>query len=296
MSTEIYFFSGTGNSLVVARTIAGSTGGTAISIPSLLRRRSIATEADSVGLVFPCYLAQLHGIPLIVEAFIKRLESLEGKYVFAVCTYGGFGPVNALPTLKNLSKLIKSAHGELSGAFSLRLPMNNLDYDHIPVPVERNQERIFNNAKPKIAVICGRIAQRKGTRHKLAKSLLGLLLAPMYSMMRRPIEDSLKMAAKIPDDSVLDFRELIPLTDNSIVVGERCDGCGTCAAVCPVGNIELIERRPVWRHHCEMCLACDEWCPRKAIHHWCKSIGKDYHHPEVKIPDMISGTSRRPKP
>jgi ferredoxin len=246
--------------------------------------------------VFPCYLAQLNGIPSIVEAFVKRLEGLAGKYIFAVCSYGGFGPVNALPTLKNLSSLIRSMGGELSGAFSVRLPLNNLDYDHMPVPVERDQELILRRASRKIEAICLRIIHRKGTRHRRMKSFTGLLLAPMYSMMRKVIEGSLRSAAKEEQGSALGFRELIPLTDKSISVDANCTGCGICADVCPVENIKLIEGKPQWRHRCEMCLACDEWCPRKAIHHWCKSIGKDYHHPGVTIADMISARGPRPKP
>lgn len=296
MSTEIYYFSGTGNSFVVAKTIAERTEGKAISIPSLLSRRNIKTEAHSVGVVFPCYLAQLYGIPLIVENFVKKMEDLEGKYVFAVCTYGGFGPVNALPTLKNLSMLIRSMNGELSGAFSVRLPLNNLDYDHIPIPVERDQEVIFARGRKKIEDICRLIIRTRGTRYALIKSVLGIILAPMYSMMKKYIEAALIKTAKVEEGSVLSFRELIPLTDKSIVVNEKCNGCGTCAEVCPVKNVEITERKPVWGHHCEMCLACDEWCPKKAIHHWCKFTGKDYHHPEVKISDLIAGTGRRLKP
>lgn len=76
-------------------------------------------------------------------------------------------------------------------------------------------------------------------------------------------------------------------TDRSIRLDDNCIGCGTCAKVCPVRNIEMVEDRPVWQHRCEMCLACDEWCPRKAIHHWCKRREIDYHHPEVKLSDML---------
>lgn len=109
----------------------------------------------------------------------------------------------------------------------------------------------------------------------------------MYQMMKKYIVISLRKNAKEPEDSNLSFHELIPLTDKSIYVDDKCNGCATCAKVCPVQNIKMIENKPVWQHHCEMCLACDEWCPTKAIHHWCKIEGKDYHHPDVTISDML---------
>jgi MinD superfamily P-loop ATPase len=70
-------------------------------------------------------------------------------------------------------------------------------------------------------------------------------------------------------------------------VDEKCTGCGTCAKVCPVNNIKIVDKRPEFQHKCEMCFACDEWCPSNAIHHWSRSEGVKYHHPDVSISDMI---------
>jgi formate hydrogenlyase subunit 6/NADH:ubiquinone oxidoreductase subunit I len=47
------------------------------------------------------------------------------------------------------------------------------------------------------------------------------------------------------------------------------------------------DNKPVWMHHCEMCFACDEWCPRQAIQHWGRAAGIKYRHPEIKISDMF---------
>ena len=53
MGTEIYYFSGTGNSLVVAKDVAEKNNGKLVSIPSLMNKKSIKTEADVIGFVFP---------------------------------------------------------------------------------------------------------------------------------------------------------------------------------------------------------------------------------------------------
>ena len=55
MSTEIYYFSGTGNSLAVAREIAEKTNGKLISIPTVIDKEHINTEADRDWDISPVY-------------------------------------------------------------------------------------------------------------------------------------------------------------------------------------------------------------------------------------------------
>ena len=293
MSFEIYYFTGTGNSLVIARGIAERIKGTLIPISAVMNNQSIKTSAGNIGIVFPSYMAHLYGIPLIVERFVKKLEDIGSKYIFAVCTCGGYESVNALPTLKNLAKLIKSLGGKLSAEYSIRLPMNNLDYSHIPIPIDKNQETMFKKCEIKLDIICQRIISGEKDKHRVIKLLFNISMTPVYLMLQNSYLRALKKYSREPDDTNLKYYELMPLTDKSIYVDEKCDGCGICAKVCPVQNIEIIESKPVWQHHCEMCYACDEWCPVKAIHHWGRAAGIKYHHPNVNISDMFRQSKRR---
>jgi ferredoxin/flavodoxin len=283
---EIYYFSGTGNSLAVARAIAARMGGAAVPIPEVIGGLKIATPADTIGVVFPTYLAPLYGVPLVVDAFFRRLEKLRSKYLFAVCTCGAYEIVNAVPTLKNLAKLIRSLGGKLSAEYSVRLPMNNLCYDHIPVPIEKRTEVIIGNSGAAIDDISNRVLTRKPGRHHFLRALLNFVMTPLYATMRKACLASLKALAREPANCNLGFRELMPLTDRSIRGDDNCNGCAICARVCPVHNIQIIEHVPVWQHRCEMCFACDEWCSRSAVHHWGRPNGAKYHHPAVKIKNM----------
>jgi len=287
MSTEIYYFSGTGNSLIVARSIAEKINGTLIAIPTVMHNQSIKTAAESIGIVFPSYMAHLYGIPLIVDRFIRKLEHMNSKYIFAVCTCGGYEIFNAVPTLKNLSRLVKLSGGKLSAEYSIRLPMNNLDYNHIPVPIDKNHETMYKKCRIKIDIISQRIIKRKKGKYRSIKSLFNLLMIPMYLLLQNTYIASLKKYSKEPEDTSLKYHELMPLTDKSIYSDERCNGCGICARVCPVQNIKIIDSKPVWQHYCEICFACAEWCPKKVIHHWGRGEDVEYHHPEVEISDMF---------
>jgi ferredoxin len=57
-------------------------------------------------------------------------------------------------------------------------------------------------------------------------------------------------------------------------VTKNCTSCGTCTAVCPVGNIEMKGKRPAWKNHCELCLACIRACTAQAIRVGNKKAGR----------------------
>jgi ferredoxin/flavodoxin len=292
MNNEIYYFSGTGNALAVAREIAKRTDAKLIPIPSVINADEIYVATQMMGIVFPSYLAVTSGVPLIIERFVKKIANIKTIHVFTVCTCGAYESVNALPSLRTLNRIIRSCGGQVSAEYSVRLPMNNLDYDHIPIPIEKDSGIIICRSKNRIDDICNCILKKRGTKYKGAKVLFLFLMTPLFRLMQKPVINGLKEKAKVPGDSKLEYSELIPLTDKSIVVDEKCIGCGTCANVCPVQNIKIVDKKPLFQHRCEMCFACDEWCPHSAIRHWSRRKGVKYHHPDVRLSDMLLNNRR----
>lgn len=284
MKISIFYFSGTGNSFAVARDISQKINGKLVSISDVMHMNKIHVDSDYMGIVFPSYIAPVVGVPLIIERFVKKISNITSINIFAICTCGGYECVNAIPSLAKLQTIIKECGGKLSAQYSIRLPMNNLDYDHIPIPINRDHDEIIRKGNIKNNDIYNRITNGKGTKFGFAKTLFFYLMMPLYALMRNPIMRDLKVKAKESEDSKLTYHELVPLTDKSIVVDVNCIGCGMCASVCPVANIEIVNKRPEFLHKCEMCFACDEWCPQNAIQHWSRDKGIKYHHPSVKTP------------
>lgn len=284
MSMEIYYFSGTGNSLAVARDIAEKTNGELISIPSVMGMEHIAPEADAIGIVFPVYYIGLNDIPLIVQNFIMKLENISSKYIFVVCTYGGgFGS-----TLKIMDHMVRSRGGRLSAGFGVQMPQNAFNK-----PLE-NREKLFNNWKNKKLTTISEYVNAKNvgrfdTDGFVSRPVVGILISMMNLSFFRPFFiKSIYRSADCQNNLDIPFAEIMPLIDRSYHADENCTGCGICVRVCPVHNIKIAEHKPAWQHHCENCLACINWCPQKAIHGYAELPNlRRYHHPDVKLSDVL---------
>ena len=48
---------------------------------------------------------------------------------------------------------------------------------------------------------------------------------------------------------------------------EKCNGCGTCVDICPVGVLEIQDEKSkvVNLDECLVCMACEVQCPETAI-------------------------------
>ena len=88
MSENVIFcYSGTGNCLDMAKTIARELGDTDII---LMRREPAVTDvrdAKRVGFVFPCYGG---GLPGGVEESLRKIQVGLTAYTFGVCQYAGY--------------------------------------------------------------------------------------------------------------------------------------------------------------------------------------------------------------
>ncbi|HAJ79205.1 MAG TPA: 4Fe-4S ferredoxin [Fibrobacteres bacterium] len=258
MKTEIYYFTGTGNSLVVARDIAAQIEGELISIPSVIDQDTIQTAAKVIGIVFPVYMC---GLPLIVKRFVKKIGNLQDRYIFAIATYGGMPGA----TINMLGKVIAKCGGKLAAGFTVCMPGNYTPmYGAI---AEARQQQMFAAWHQKAPTIAEDIkANRQGVKEN-SNMLTNIIFSDIIY----------QLAASH-----------IPKMDKQFRADEKCSRCGICQKVCPVNNIEMIDGKPAWKGHCEQCFACLQWCPEQAIQYGKNTTGrKRYHHPEVKISDLI---------
>jgi ferredoxin/flavodoxin len=283
--TDIFYFSSTGNSFVVARDVANNIKAKLIPIPSTLNKDSILVEEDSIGIVFPVYFETYGGIPIIVTKFVRKLREIKGKYIFAICTYGS----GSIITLNTLDNQLKQMGGKLSAGITVNMPENIAD-SRFNYPTL--QQRMFDTWKSNIDNVCDFIVAQKKGRFDAPNVMVGRLwsLSKIIGLPELAVakNKTLYVLQKGSSSSSDVYEELIPFTDRSFRTNDKCNGCGICVKVCPVSNIQMQGKRPEWQHHCELCLACLHWCPNHAIQNNIFPEAVTYHHPEVKILDIIN--------
>jgi Fe-S-cluster-containing hydrogenase component 2/flavodoxin len=282
MSTDIYYFSGTGNSLYIARGIAEKLDGNIYSIPHMITQETIKPVGDKICLVFPVYFG---GIPRIIRRFVKKLRNLESKYIYSVCTCEN----TTGTTFEVLNKIVKHQGGKLSAAFAVRMP-GSFIIGGESVCVER-QNILFNDWKIKLSDICNIIDSKDANDFE-------------------EIQDSDDVLGNFLLSSNIVNLLLSKITtkrDKYFYINEKCNKCCICSKICPVENIKSSNDTYIWLHHCEMCLACLQWCPKEAIQYkmhapYVKPGGiennktenrKRYNNPFIKLQDIMNGNKNK---
>ena len=262
MPTTIFAYTGTGNSLWVARTLAAKLP--EAEVASIVRATEGAPrcEAESIGIVFPVHM---WGVPPRVVDFARRLEVPEGAYLFAVAVNAG----QVSRTLIQLGELFEKRGRRLSAGYSVVLPSNYIPWGG-PGP-KRAQEQRFEAAGKRLEEIAARLARRD--REQLESG-------PLWQR----VAFTAAYKASAPH---------LARMDRSFWTDDRCNGCGTCTRVCPSQNVVLEGGKPRWQGGCEQCFACLQWCPRGALQYGKRTPRfARYHHPEIGLEDVV-GLVRR---
>jgi ferredoxin/flavodoxin len=254
-SDLILYFSGTGNSRMVARAAAGRLAGARL-LPLLDPSAAEAVRAASrVGVVFPVHFMQA---PAVVLAALGSLK-LDGKDCFAVASSGG----TAGDALGQVADRLRSRGGRLIAAAHVPLADNSAVL-RTPAPeLARNLAAagpLLDALAADLAASPGLRAGRRPLYWKLSGGALrlGMRLACAYG--RKSAERAL------------------------------CTGCGLCARACPTGNIRVDGGRVAFGRNCADCFGCLHACPVSAIRFGRIRVTPDSRYRPL-APDALHGQS-----
>jgi ferredoxin len=252
MEHIVFYFTGTGNCLKVAKTIIEIIGdGEIVSMAK--PDHNLSKQYDSIGFVYPTYFG---GLPKKVNEFVTNLnlDNNRNAYYYSITAYGAFvcNGISQINELLSTRHNIKLNYGQKLQMFSNYIVMYNMS---------EKIDEITKKSDEKLVPILNAIKNKENNSIRKSSRLL-----KWYHDRRMKIVSEM---------------------DKSYNVNDNCTGCGICKEVCPVKNIEITGKRPVFNHACEQCVACIQYCPQKAINY--KNLTQNrrrYTNPEIDYKEL----------
>mgnify|MGYP001813224890 FL=1 len=279
VSTEIYYFSGTGNSLHVAQELQKRLAGARlIPIMSFVGRESVTASGNTVGFVFPHYASSL---PKVIRAFIEKLDLGSARYLFAIATRGG----TKTWAFAEIDQVLKEKGRRLDSHFAITMPGGNdaLVKSYAERITEERVQRLESEMLIRLDAIQRTIVDREVSREEDR----GHVAPPPFLVPFVPLLDALaphliRLGRRV--ESSFEF-----------YCDETCTGCGVCERVCLAARVQMVDDRPVWSDsvRCYGCFACLSFCPKESIQVRSKWYLKSYteqngryHHPAIDANDI----------
>lgn len=233
----VLFFSATGNTEFIARQLALKLGDDCLNLLDRVKRGDhTPLHSDKPFIICaPVYVCEM---PRFLAKYLKQQTFTGSREVYFIFTSGGYAGISG-----QLAKaMVRKKKMKYLGHAEFKMPRNYVANDHYPMlPAEQVQERILNSCRHLEEVVADIQAGRKlKARHVwLLETIITVPFNPVWSKLKYKTDD--------------------------FYVTEGCVGCGRCERLCPLNNISLKERKPVWGQECTHCMACIANCPTEAI-------------------------------
>ena len=238
----VFYFSGTGNTLWLARQMAEGTGDRLVSMADEMRggpQTYQLDEGERLGFCFPTHGWQP---PRLVREFIRRSTFRGAGYVYALSSCGD----SLGEAMKIFNRELQRKGLQADALFSVIMPESYVCLPFMYTDSEQREREKTARAEQQMQHIVETVRQRTRGVEELTKGPLPWLMSYVVGQYfnRRMVSDR-----KFTVDQ------------------DACTRCGKCRRVCPVDNIAGAP--PEWLHNgrCTCCLACYHHCPVHAINY-----------------------------
>ena len=244
----ILYYSGTGNSRYIANRIAKSLKDPVISINDRIKQQNYQSiQADGrLILVVPTYAWR---IPRIVSDWLQNTQFQNVRNVWFIMNCGD--SIGTAPAYN--ARLCREKGWIYKGTSMIVMPENYIAL--FQVPKDSTAKKIIAKADPLIHDAAEAV-QNSQSFSEVPKHFLD----PILSTLINP----------------LFFRFIVKA--DKFTADDKCTGCGKCTILCPLNNISLQKKKPVWGKNCTHCMACINACPTQAIEYGHKSKGKPHYY------------------
>lgn len=243
----ILYFSATGNTEYIAKKLAKELNEECINLLNRIRNNDYSViESDKPFII--CSPVYICSIPLFYRKFLKNLELKGNKNVYFIFTSGGYSGISGY----HAKKLVKKKKMKYMGRIDFKMPRNYLIGNRYPMLSHDENLARLKESKDKLNDI---IEVLKNNQKAKARHIW--LLEKIITIPFIPFWYKYKIKA------------------DGFYTKDNCVGCGKCEKLCPVNNIKLKDKKPIWGNECYHCMACIANCPMDAIEFDDRTKGKE---------------------
>ena len=246
----VLYYSATGNTEYIAKEIAKRLDDQCVDLLDRIKNNDHSEiHSDKPFIICaPVYVCEM---PRFMSKYLKKQTFSGNKNVYFIFTSGGYCGISG-----QLAKwMFRKKKMKYMGHAEFKMPRNYVANDHYPMlPTEEIEERIINSHK-----------------------------------MLAPTAETIKAGGKLKARHIFLFETIITLPFNPVwsklkyktkdfYYTDKCIGCGKCEKLCPLNNVKLEDKVPVWGKQCSHCMACIGNCPARAIEYGTISQSKEQYN------------------
>ncbi len=260
----LFYFTATGNSLHIAKSI----GGELCAIPQMIKEGRYNFTDEKIGLVFPIYALSVppYGIEFLTKA------TFNSEYLFAVMTYGMYDGASTNHLLNIANNTGKKFHyintikmvDTWLPRFDMKKQMDTEPKKHIGRQLEAIQSDI-NDSREWI----------------LKDSMVDKLITNHFFKVAKRASYKETLGSHIIGQGVEKF----------LSVEDSCTQCGICTKVCPVNNVRMSSGSILFGDQCISCLACTQNCPQNSIRLKGEKSNTRFRNRNIKLTEIISANN-----
>ena len=233
----VLYFSATGNTEFIAKELAKRLGDTCLNLLPRIKENDHSPLHSEKPFVIcaPVYVCEM---PRFMAKYLKEQTFTGSRDVYFIFTSGGYCGISG----SLAKKMFKAKKMNYRGHYEFKMPRNYVANDSYPMLEKTEVEKRIIEAYDQIKTVGADILAGKNLK---ARHIY--LFEKVVTLPFNPVWCKYKLTAK------------------AFYTKENCLGCGKCEKLCPLNNIKIIEKKPVWGTKCTHCMACIGNCPTNAI-------------------------------